>query len=68
MANYSHPTSLAWEKWLLSSYPWSQARGPLLQLTNQAQALVQQTKQAEVTPYRPSQGKSKQLIITYFLF
>ena len=68
MANYSHPTSLAWEKWLLSSYPRSQAWGPLLQLMSQAQVLVQQTKQAEVTPCRPSQGKSKQPIMPYFPF
>ena len=68
MANYSHPTSLAWEKWLLSLYPRSQAWGPLLQLMSQAQVLVQQTKQGKVTSCRPSQGKSKQPMMPYFLF
>jgi hypothetical protein len=34
----------------------------------QAQVLVQQTKQAEVTSHRPSQEKSKQPIMSYFPF
>ena len=68
MANYSHPTSLAWEIRLLSFYPQSESGGHLLQLTSQAQVLVQQIKQAEVTSRRPSQEKSKQPIMSYFLF